>query len=524
MREARTRGQRSTGTFFAGPADGLLPLDLTDPRSTRDAVVRSSPSVVALAAAMTSVDGCEARPDLAEKVNAIAPREVAEACRVVGAQLVHISTDYVFDGREGPSDEEREPNPLSVYGKTKLEGERNVLRILPEALVLRTSANFGWNRVRGRENTVTWILNRLRRGEPVPLVREQRDRFPPPEPVQNPRHRVLPAPQSVPSEVRRGSQDERLREDSEHVPLPLELRLAIHAERVRLPLLVRGSRATVEDIVRGDVDEVGANRAARLRNLTWGDRVHPFREIGSSLAPVDTRHGGREGDDGWAAPDDRIAGRSRVREVEREEAVGRASEERTRRALSSRPGLPHQVLTEETSAPDHEDVPHGAMNHGEDESLWLTTAMGLSSRRGYSRPWRGSSSRAGPASSDRILSARHAGKGTTSPSWTSLRMRGTSRTCGTSSMASGSRSRRGTCAIPGRCGKPFTGAMRSSTSPRRPTSTDPSSRRGPSSGRTSSGPMSCSRRRGGRASTAWCSCRPTRCTGRAGHVPRGRTH
>ena len=173
MREARTRGQRSTGTFFAGPADGLLPLDLTDPRSTRDAVVRSSPSVVALAAAMTSVDGCEARPDLAEKVNAIAPREVAEACRVVGAQLVHISTDYVFDGREGPSDEEREPNPLSVYGKTKLEGERNVLRILPEALVLRTSANFGWNRLRGRENTVTWILNRLRRGEPVPLFTDQ---------------------------------------------------------------------------------------------------------------------------------------------------------------------------------------------------------------------------------------------------------------------------------------------------------------------------------------------------------------
>jgi len=172
-REAGARGDRVTGTYSGEPVGGLRHLDLADAEAVGRLIAETRPALVALAAAMTHVDGCEARPDLAHRLNALAPGTVAEACRGIGARLVHFSTDYVFDGREGPSDEDKAPNPLSVYGRTKLEGERNALAALPSALVIRTCANFGWNRLRGKENSVTTVVNRLRRGEPVPLFTDQ---------------------------------------------------------------------------------------------------------------------------------------------------------------------------------------------------------------------------------------------------------------------------------------------------------------------------------------------------------------
>ena len=173
MREASQRGGSPLGTYAAEPLAGLHRLDLTNSTEIRDLLSRTKVGVVALAGAMTNVDGCESRPALARQVNATAAREVAEACRQIGARLVHFSTDYVFDGRSGPSDEASPPNPVNAYGRTKLEGEREVLRALPGALVLRTCANFGWNRLRSKENSVTWVLNRLRRGDPVPLFTDQ---------------------------------------------------------------------------------------------------------------------------------------------------------------------------------------------------------------------------------------------------------------------------------------------------------------------------------------------------------------
>jgi len=174
MREAATRGYRGHGTFASEPIPHHLPLDLSNPRAIRDVLARVRPAIVAVAAAMTSVDGCESRPDIAERVNAIAPGEIAEASRKIGARLVHFSTGYVFDGRSGPSDEGSPTSPINAYGRTKLAGERNVLAAAPDALVIRTCANFGWNRLRGKENSVTWILNSLRAGKPVPLFTDQR--------------------------------------------------------------------------------------------------------------------------------------------------------------------------------------------------------------------------------------------------------------------------------------------------------------------------------------------------------------
>jgi dTDP-4-dehydrorhamnose reductase len=100
--------------------------------------------VIVHCAALTSVDGCEAEPERAAETNVLGSFNVAHAARSSGARLVAISTDYVFDGEKGmPYDERDRPNPLSVYGWTKLAGERAAESVAPDLLVLRTAWVFG---------------------------------------------------------------------------------------------------------------------------------------------------------------------------------------------------------------------------------------------------------------------------------------------------------------------------------------------------------------------------------------------
>ncbi len=175
--EARRRGHdivaTTRGPAPSRPAVTWRELDLRN-RGAIAAVVReAAPDVVLNAAAMTDVDGCEDRPDEAHLVNALAPEALALACKAVGVRLVHVSTDYVFDGT-GPATETTEPKPLGAYGRTKLDGERRVLAAHPAALVLRMSAVFGWNRVSPKTNSVTWILKMVEAGQEVRLFRDQR--------------------------------------------------------------------------------------------------------------------------------------------------------------------------------------------------------------------------------------------------------------------------------------------------------------------------------------------------------------
>ncbi len=95
-------------------------------------------------AANTNVDACERQPEEARLANAVSPRRIAERCARTGARLIHISTDYVFDGRaREPYAEDAAPSPLSVYGQSKADGEFNVLSVLPTAIVARVSWVFG---------------------------------------------------------------------------------------------------------------------------------------------------------------------------------------------------------------------------------------------------------------------------------------------------------------------------------------------------------------------------------------------
>jgi dTDP-4-dehydrorhamnose reductase len=115
-------------------------LDVTDRDAVLGAVTQWRPEAVVHAAAWTAVDACESAPDRAFRANALAVRWVVEACDRVGAHLVHVSTDYVFDGTKAQAYVEwDEPGPRSVYGASKLAGEREAGALGAAAAVVRTS-------------------------------------------------------------------------------------------------------------------------------------------------------------------------------------------------------------------------------------------------------------------------------------------------------------------------------------------------------------------------------------------------
>jgi dTDP-4-dehydrorhamnose reductase len=120
---------------------GLRPaFDLTHEAAVRTAIVAAAPDLVIHAGAYTDVDGCERDPDRAYQTNALGTRYVALAARAAGARLVVVSSDYVFDGTKADGYVEwDEPRPLSVYGRSKLAGEREAQTLHPEVYVVRTS-------------------------------------------------------------------------------------------------------------------------------------------------------------------------------------------------------------------------------------------------------------------------------------------------------------------------------------------------------------------------------------------------
>jgi dTDP-4-dehydrorhamnose reductase len=144
--------------------------DLSDPEAAARHVRMAQPDLVILAAAYTAVDQAESEPGLAHEINGEAPAAIAAACAAVGASLVHISTDYVFDGRKGaPYDEDDAPNPLSVYGASKLSGERMALAACPRSLVLRSS----WVVSAHGKNFVKTMLRLAGDGQPLRVVDDQ---------------------------------------------------------------------------------------------------------------------------------------------------------------------------------------------------------------------------------------------------------------------------------------------------------------------------------------------------------------
>jgi dTDP-4-dehydrorhamnose reductase len=144
-------------------------LDITAESALNSVFERERPDVLINCAAWTDVDGCEVDPERADKVNAIGTELLAVACRKLGAQLITISTDYVFDGeKDGFYTQRDQPNPQSAYGVSKLKGEQRAQLAWANTIVVRSGYIFG----AGGTNFLSTLIARARRGEALRAIRD----------------------------------------------------------------------------------------------------------------------------------------------------------------------------------------------------------------------------------------------------------------------------------------------------------------------------------------------------------------
>jgi dTDP-4-dehydrorhamnose reductase len=142
----------------------LIKADLLEPGVVDMVLTAAKPDWVIHCAALADLDACEADPELARRLNAEGPKELAATCAKRDVRLVHISTDAVFDGnKEGFYSELDEPKPLSVYARTKLEGERGVLAAHRRSIVARVNF-YGWS-LSGKRSLAEFFLNNLMNGK-----------------------------------------------------------------------------------------------------------------------------------------------------------------------------------------------------------------------------------------------------------------------------------------------------------------------------------------------------------------------
>jgi dTDP-4-dehydrorhamnose reductase len=172
LRHLADRGHEAVGTYGEHPFPGLVHLDAADLAGAARLVAERRPEVVFYPAGFTWVDGCEREPSRSDAANRDQPLNLARAAAEAGGRFVSFSTDYVFDGRTGPDSEESAPNPLSAYGRSKLDAERRLEEELGDrALTIRTAWVFGPER-QGK-NFAYQLVRALNAGKPMTLPGDQ---------------------------------------------------------------------------------------------------------------------------------------------------------------------------------------------------------------------------------------------------------------------------------------------------------------------------------------------------------------
>ena len=144
-------------------------LDVTKPEDVVKVLKRFQPDVVLNLAAMTNVDGCEANPEVAEKINSGGVRNFLE---VFGGMFIQISSDYVFNGKAGPYDEEDIPDPINVYGRTKLDSDKFVMQYQNSWCIVRTNVVFDYSK-HSDASFVKWVINSLQNNKQIRVVHDQ---------------------------------------------------------------------------------------------------------------------------------------------------------------------------------------------------------------------------------------------------------------------------------------------------------------------------------------------------------------
>ena len=146
--------------------------DLTNPEQLEEIVSKANPDVVVNTASMTDVDACEKAPVEASRANAELPAQLAELSIRKGFHLLHVSTDYVFDGDAGPYGVDDVPNPRGVYATTKHAGEEAIRRAGGSWAIARTAVVYGWPAA-GRNNFGAWLVSSLAEKKGVKLFSDQ---------------------------------------------------------------------------------------------------------------------------------------------------------------------------------------------------------------------------------------------------------------------------------------------------------------------------------------------------------------
>jgi dTDP-4-dehydrorhamnose reductase len=144
-------------------------LDITNDNDL-DVIIREKPEIIIHCAAIVNVDLCEKNPSLAQRINEKGSEKIAKISKEAGSYLVHISTDAVFDGKKGDYSEKDIPNPINLYGRTKLKAEELIQKNSEQYSIVRTNI-YGWNH-ENKFSLAEWMLNKLENNEPLPAFRD----------------------------------------------------------------------------------------------------------------------------------------------------------------------------------------------------------------------------------------------------------------------------------------------------------------------------------------------------------------
>jgi dTDP-4-dehydrorhamnose reductase len=148
-------------------------LDVTNPDQTIALFTQLNPNIVIHTAAMTQVDDCELNQEQCVIENIEAVKNIVKGCEEVGAHLVHLSTDFIFDGTEGPLTEDAVPNPVNFYGESKLEAEKFIMKSNISWAIARTVLVYGIVSGLSRSNIILWVKENLENKKTLKIVNDQ---------------------------------------------------------------------------------------------------------------------------------------------------------------------------------------------------------------------------------------------------------------------------------------------------------------------------------------------------------------
>ena len=154
------------------PESGIpLKMDLQNHEMISNVLLETEPDVVIHLGAMTGVDSCEKEESMAFDINTKATQIIAQQCSILDKFLIYVSTDYVFDGNSSMYYEDASPNPLSIYGKSKFDGEKMVQNFSSDWCIARTSTPFGLHPT--RKSFPVWVIENLKKQKQIDVLSDQ---------------------------------------------------------------------------------------------------------------------------------------------------------------------------------------------------------------------------------------------------------------------------------------------------------------------------------------------------------------